>query len=158
MGGLHEVTRLGRVTRLSILISHFNVITFTWDRWDNPPHVTSPTWGPPSSRKQAREPGALLFPQTPWIGTNLAQSFLAGKTLLRPSPYQFYKRVSLFERKTHPSLGSNLSISMNPDATHISTKEQITQPALNNTRILLAPVCHFSNLFTYIEHVQSNLH
>ena len=29
-------------------ISHFNVI-----RWNNPPHVTSPTWGPPPSWKQA---------------------------------------------------------------------------------------------------------
>ena len=64
--------------------------------------------GVPHSCRQARELGALLFSQIPWIGTNLAQSFLAGKKLLRPSRYQFYKRASLFEKKTHPSLGSNL--------------------------------------------------
>ena len=41
-----EVTRLGWVTRLSIqslilMQLHLHV------RWGNPPHVTSPTWGPP---------------------------------------------------------------------------------------------------------------
>ena len=47
-----EVTRLGGVTRLFI-----QSLILTWSRlhvrWGNPPHVTSPTWGPPSSFKQA---------------------------------------------------------------------------------------------------------
>ena len=34
------------------IISHLNVITFTV-RWSYPPHVTSPTWGPPLPCKQA---------------------------------------------------------------------------------------------------------
>ena len=47
-----EVTRLGGVTRLSIqslilMWSHLHV------RWGNPPHATSPTWGPQPSCKQA---------------------------------------------------------------------------------------------------------
>ena len=53
-GGLQvgEVTRLAGVTRLSIqslilMRSRLHV------RWGNPPHVTSPTWGPPPSCKQA---------------------------------------------------------------------------------------------------------
>ena len=29
-------------------------------RWDNPPHVTSPTWGPPPSCTQALSPIGLL--------------------------------------------------------------------------------------------------
>ena len=47
-----EVTRLGGVTRLSI-----QSLILMWSRlhvrWGNPPHVTSPTWGPPPSCKQA---------------------------------------------------------------------------------------------------------
>ena len=47
-----EVTRLGGVTRLSkqsliLMWSRLHV------RWGDPPHVTSPTWGPPPSRKPA---------------------------------------------------------------------------------------------------------
>ena len=47
-----EVTCLGGVTRLSIqslilMLSRLHV------RWGNPPHVTSPTWGPPPPCKQA---------------------------------------------------------------------------------------------------------
>ena len=47
-----EVTRVGGVTRLSI-----QSLILMWSRlhvrWGNPPHVTSPTWGPPPSCKQA---------------------------------------------------------------------------------------------------------
>ena len=47
-----EVTRLGGVTRLSI-----ESLILMWsrlhDRWGKPPHVTSPTWDPPPSCKQA---------------------------------------------------------------------------------------------------------
>ena len=47
-----EVTRLGGVTRLSI-----QSLILRWlrlhVRWGNPPHVTSRTWGPPPSCKQA---------------------------------------------------------------------------------------------------------
>ena len=47
-----EVTRFSGVTRLSILS-----LTLIWsrfyDRWGDPPHVTSPVWGPPPSCKQA---------------------------------------------------------------------------------------------------------
>ena len=47
-----EVTRLGGVTHLSI-----QSLILMWSRlhvrWSNPPHVTSPTWGPPPSCKQA---------------------------------------------------------------------------------------------------------
>ena len=47
-----EVTRLGGVARLSI-----QSLILMWSRlrvrWGNPPHVTSPTWGPPPSCKQA---------------------------------------------------------------------------------------------------------
>ena len=47
-----EVTRLGGVTRLSI-----QSLILMWSRlhvrWGNPPRVTSPTWGPPPSCKQA---------------------------------------------------------------------------------------------------------
>ena len=53
-GGLQvgKVTRLDGVTRLSIqslilMLSRLHV------RWGKPPHVTSPTWGPPPSCKQA---------------------------------------------------------------------------------------------------------
>ena len=38
------------------IISHFNSITFTWG---NLPHVTSPTWGPLPSCKQA--PSVIMF-------------------------------------------------------------------------------------------------
>ena len=45
--------RLGEVTCLSIIIiSPFNLILLH-DRWGDPPHVTSPIWGPPSPCKQA---------------------------------------------------------------------------------------------------------
>ena len=51
-----EVTRLGGVTRLSI-----QSLILMWSRlhvgWGNPPHVTSPTWGPPPSCKQALKRG-----------------------------------------------------------------------------------------------------
>ena len=47
-----EVARLDGVTRLSI-----KSLILMWsrlhDRWGNQPHVTSPTWGPPPSCKQA---------------------------------------------------------------------------------------------------------
>ena len=47
-----EVTRLAGVTRLSI-----QSLILIWSRlhvrWGNPPHVTSPTRGPPPSCKQA---------------------------------------------------------------------------------------------------------
>ena len=47
-----EVTRLGGVARLSI-----QSLILMWSglrvRWANPPHVTSPSWGPPPSCKQA---------------------------------------------------------------------------------------------------------
>ena len=47
-----EVTRFGGVARLSI-----QSLIWMWSRlhvrWGNPPHVTSPTWGPPPSCKQA---------------------------------------------------------------------------------------------------------
>ena len=56
MGGgvpqIGEVTRLGGVTRLSIWS-----LILMWSRLHvgrgNPPHVTSATWGPPPSCKQA---------------------------------------------------------------------------------------------------------
>ena len=73
-----EVTRLGGVTRLFI-----QSLILIWSRlhvrWGNPPHVTSPTWGPPPSCKQARfmQTGQILcwlylrvkvwlFPYLPW--------------------------------------------------------------------------------------------
>ena len=47
-----EVTRVGGVTRLSIQ-SLILMCSRSHVRWGNPPHVTSPTWGPPPSCKQA---------------------------------------------------------------------------------------------------------
>ena len=47
-----EVTRLGGVTRLSIQ-SLILMLLRLHVRWGNPPHVTSPSWGPPPSCKQA---------------------------------------------------------------------------------------------------------
>ena len=47
-----EVTRLGVVTRLST-----QSLILIWsrlrDRWGDPPHVTSPIWGPPPPCKLA---------------------------------------------------------------------------------------------------------
>ena len=41
----------------------YNLSILRWsrlrDRWGNPPHVTSPTWGPPHSCKQALRKGSL---------------------------------------------------------------------------------------------------
>ena len=57
-GGPHvgEVSRLGGVTRLSI-----KSLILIWSRlhdgWGNPPHVTSPTWGPLPPCKQALKLG-----------------------------------------------------------------------------------------------------
>ena len=49
------VTRLGGVTRLSI--QSLQSLVLIWsrlhDRWGDPPHVTSPIWGPPPPYKQA---------------------------------------------------------------------------------------------------------
>ena len=35
------------------IISHFNAITVTSDRLGDPPHVTTPIWGPPPPCKHA---------------------------------------------------------------------------------------------------------
>ena len=52
-GGLQvgQVTRLGGVTRLSIK-SLNSIWSRLHDRWRYPPHVTSPTWGPPTSMQK----------------------------------------------------------------------------------------------------------
>ena len=70
-----EVTRLGRVTRLSIqsLISMWSRLHV---RWGNPPRVTSPTWGTPPSCKQALK--CIFF--TPTILYNHCYQFLLGIT------------------------------------------------------------------------------
>ena len=47
-----DVTRLGGVTRLSIS-SLILICSRLHDRWGDPPHVTSPIWGPPPPCKQA---------------------------------------------------------------------------------------------------------
>ena len=47
-----EVTRLDGVTRLSIQ-SLILIWSRLQDEWDDPPHVTSPLFGPPPSCKQA---------------------------------------------------------------------------------------------------------
>ena len=47
-----DVTRFGGVIRLSIK-SLILIWSRLHDRWGNPPHITSPTWGPPPTCKQA---------------------------------------------------------------------------------------------------------
>ena len=47
-----DVTRFGGVIRLSIK-SLILIWSRLHDRWGNPPHITSPTWGPPPPWKQA---------------------------------------------------------------------------------------------------------
>ena len=81
-----EVTRLGGVTRLSI-----QSLILMWSRlhvrWDNLPHVTSPTWGPPASCKQALK--EAWSHQNITVFITLPQFVLTGCFFLPRGPFSF---------------------------------------------------------------------
>ena len=62
-----EVNRFGRVNRLSIK-SLILILLRLHDRWGDPPHVTTPIWGPPPPCKQALK--------RPLINAALTSSFI----------------------------------------------------------------------------------
>ena len=96
-----EVTRLGGVTRLYI-----QSLILMWSRlhvrWGNLPHVTSPTWGPPPSCKQALK--EAWSHQNITVLITVQQFVLTGWYFLPRGPFSFCpfwsNRVrTLFEQK-----------------------------------------------------------